>query len=262
MLKTFETNFTEFKKKQTDAEEALKKQIDEYEKQVHEYRAKIKSLETSLEKKRIKYLKTIKDIEESKKNDLITEQEKSKKQFNDGDLSFEDYSKKSLTKEQINKQVRLEMTNDVKKHRESTQKKAVVILDLYGKIFDKNHQINILINKNKRRYIEFLEKAQNKLKKTSPQLITGNQNDWAMIKCAREGKSQPILFDHIESWDQLELFPTRGAIQSTHFEAFDRMVLDIRKDGIDFKTHYLRITYYSIPFLRDPGFDYTKIRRP
>lgn len=261
MLKTFEANFTEFKKKQTDAEEALKKQINENEKQIDEYRAKIKSRETSLEKKRIKYLKTIKDIEESKNGELIAEQEKLNKQFNDGDLSFEDYSKRCLTKEQIKKQVRLEMTNDVKKRRESTQQKAVVILDLYGKIFDKNLQINILKNKNKRRYIEFLEKEKSELKKISPQLTTGNQNDWAMIKCAREGKSQPIIFDHIESWDQLELLPTRGAIQSAHFEAFDRMILDIRKDGIDFKTHYLRITYNSIPFLCDPGFDYVIKRR-
>jgi predicted nucleic acid-binding Zn-ribbon protein len=268
LMPNFEKVYSDWRKKRRDEEKLLNERLIGYRQNVKDFMAQVEKLEANIKEDRAAYLSKIADLD-GRTSTVAAEQSKIKKKFSAGELTADEYMKIQKPVGEIAREERFGLMEELRPVRTAINEKSKIVLDLYGKIFAANQKMKIILGEFIKKNIDFLDREKSELQKhvqiVATNTPTGNLNDHAIIEAARKGAYwQPIIFDRIESWEQLEKLALNGAIAPDLFDTFDRMVCDLKDKGVDFKTDYIRITYHSTPFqgLRDRGFDWNIIRRP
>jgi len=258
----------EFFKKRDEFEKQIVGRVAEYEKKIESVRDEIEKLLPHLKADKEAYLKQISEYDKAIELE-ISNQGKIRAAFHEGQLSAGDYQKNYREPAAIERAVRFEFAKKLKPVREAIQKKSARWLDLQGQILEFNSKIRIILEEHLKKNIDFHDLRKRELEKfrsysVGTNIPIGNSDDWRKIQIARRGiHPEPILIN-VESMEDLEKVVISGVIQPEHFDAMDQIILDIKQDEeVNFKTHYLRLTYFSqITSLGGPGIQYSIIRRP
>jgi hypothetical protein len=269
MMEKFDQSYHEFRRKRRDEQKALEDRLSGYQERINKARSEIEDLKKDLKKNLKDYTGKLKALD--KEVELkIKDQERIRTAFNDGKIGLDEFEKSHQAPWEVERETRLNATEGLAPIRAAIGDKHREILKRFGLIFDLNRKCSIIIGEFLKKNIDFLKKEGQNLENLTTIVRgssnAGNANDLRIIDAARTGKSlDPIVFDRIESWEQMEKIILSGAVWPDFYESFDKLILRIKHDeGIDFSKQYLRIIFHTVKFagIGTKGFEYRIIKKP
>lgn len=259
----------EFFKKRDQAEKDVIARVGKYEKEIEGIKKELKKFEEHLKADKEAYLKQIAEHEKTVELE-ISNQNKIRAAFHEGQLSAGDYQKNYREPAEIERTARLELAKKLKPIREAIQKKSAKWIDRRGRILEINEKIRIILEEHLKKNVDFLDLQKRELEKfrsytLGTNIPMANREDWKKIQIARKGAyPEPLIIDRIESMEALEKIMIGGVIQPHHFDMMDQVILTIKQDEeIDFAKSYLRLTYTPTQqYTEGPSIRYAIIKRP